>query len=102
MFADDVMLFKPISSSSYFLASQTDIDLVNHCMLKSKFMLITHSIVLSFHLNGLPIEIVHHLSTSLFCSLRIKTSGVHVLDILHSLLSDHYHSLVKSPSDPYY
>ena len=74
MFADDIMLYKPISSSSDFLAFQRDIDLVNLWMnsnhldlnpAKTKFMLITCSSALSknclsFYLNGQPIERVHH------------------------------------------
>ena len=64
--SDDIMLYKPISSSSDFLAFQRDIDLVNLWMnsnhldlnpAKTKFMLITRSTshsknCPSFYLNG--------------------------------------------------
>ena len=74
LFADDIMLYKPISSNGDFEAFQNDINLINQWMCnnhlnlnagKTKFLLISRSkssvnTCPNLHVNGLPIERVHH------------------------------------------
>lgn len=94
LFADNILLFKFVSSITDYLASQNDVDLVNQWMLKNrltlsvaktKFMLITRSRVKSnscsvfCYLDGLPIERVHKhlgvwLSDDLFWTKHIEST----------------------------
>jgi len=96
MFADDVLLYKPITSHSDLVAFQNDVDTIGHWSLlnhlspntnKTKFMLISHSKHLIYSqcphilLAGIELKQVSHFKYLGVCISADLTWSKHIMSV---------------------